>query len=60
VNGLPGLLTFVDGRLYNVVSIEVEDRRVRRLFIVLNPEKLHGPNTREKATHPAPFADARP
>lgn len=53
VNGLPGLLTFVDGRLYNVVSIEVEDRRIRRIFIVLNPDKLPESTDREGASRRA-------
>jgi len=50
VNGLPRLLTFVDGRLYNVASIEVEDGRIRRIFIVLNPDKLPEPVARTDAS----------
>lgn len=59
VNGLPGLLTFVDGRLYHVASIEVEERRIRRIFIVLNPDKLRGPITLEESTRSTPITAAR-
>jgi RNA polymerase sigma-70 factor (ECF subfamily) len=45
VNGAPGLLTYIDGRLGNVVSIYVEGGRIRRIFIVVNPEKLLQPST---------------
>jgi RNA polymerase sigma-70 factor (ECF subfamily) len=40
VNGQPGALLFVGGRLFNVISIHVEDGRIRRIFVVLNPDKL--------------------
>lgn len=40
VNGRPGLLTFVGGALFNVLTIYVEDGRIRRIFVVLNPDKL--------------------
>lgn len=40
VNGAPGIVHYVDGRLYAVTSFEVDAGRIRRLFFVLNPEKL--------------------
>lgn len=52
VNGLPGVLTFVDGRLFNVATIDVEDRRIRRIFIVLNPDKLPELSARADASQP--------
>jgi RNA polymerase sigma-70 factor (ECF subfamily) len=44
VNGSPGLLTYRAGRLHNVVSVHVEDDRIRRIFIVVNPDKLRAPS----------------
>lgn len=41
VNGQPGFRTIApDGRLVNVVAIEVEGGAVRRVYSVLNPDKL--------------------
>lgn len=41
VNGQPGFRTFdTDGRLINVIELEVEDGRIRRVQSVLNPDKL--------------------
>ena len=41
VNGEPAILTYVDGVLHNVIALYVEDGAIRRLFIVVNPDKLH-------------------
>jgi RNA polymerase sigma-70 factor, ECF subfamily len=40
VNGLPGLLRYVGERLQSVISFEVEDDQIRRIFMVSNPDKL--------------------
>jgi RNA polymerase sigma-70 factor (ECF subfamily) len=40
VNGQPGILTFVGDALRNVITVHVEDGRIRRIFIVVNPDKL--------------------
>lgn len=40
VNGRPGALSFFNGGLLSVVSLEVEDGRIQRLYFVLNPDKL--------------------
>lgn len=40
VNGEAGLLTFDHGVLHNVVAISVGEGRIRRIFIVVNPDKL--------------------
>jgi RNA polymerase sigma-70 factor, ECF subfamily len=40
VNGRTGVLTFLNGDLVNVVSLDIEDGRIRHLYIVVNPDKL--------------------
>lgn len=40
VNGAPGALRYVDGRLERVVAIEATGGRIARVYIVRNPEKL--------------------
>jgi RNA polymerase sigma-70 factor (ECF subfamily) len=41
VNAQPGFRTVApDGRLVNVVAIEIEDGAVRRIYAMLNPDKL--------------------
>jgi RNA polymerase sigma-70 factor (ECF subfamily) len=42
VNGRPGMLTFRDGQLVSVASIEVENGRISAIYSVSNPEKLRG------------------
>ncbi|WP_259311519.1 RNA polymerase sigma-70 factor [Capillimicrobium parvum] len=42
VNGQPGFRSRgPDGRLVNVVGLDVEDGRIRRVHSILNPDKLH-------------------
>ncbi len=40
LNGAPGLLTSVGGRLHNVVAIELDGDRIARFLDVVNPAKL--------------------
>jgi RNA polymerase sigma-70 factor (ECF subfamily) len=40
VNGLPGYIVRQDGRVVWVVSLEIDEGRVRAIRMVLNPEKL--------------------
>ena len=40
VNGRPGLLLLMDGEVDAVVSMDVEDGLVTRLFLVRNPDKV--------------------
>ena len=40
INGQPGLLNYVEGRLFSTTTIQLEGERVRRIYNVLNPEKL--------------------
>lgn len=48
VNGQPGFITYLDGRLQNVVSLDIADNRVRGIFIVVNPDKLRKVSAEEK------------
>ena len=40
VNGAPALLIFIDGALWEVVSLAIADGRIQALHLVLNPDKL--------------------
>ncbi|MFD5624942.1 MULTISPECIES: RNA polymerase sigma factor SigJ [unclassified Streptomyces] len=40
VNGRPGLVAQLDGVSVSVLAFDVEDNRVRRIWAVLNPDKL--------------------
>jgi RNA polymerase sigma-70 factor (ECF subfamily) len=40
INGQPGVVAYVDGQPYSVLSIDVADGRIRSIYIVTNPDKL--------------------
>jgi RNA polymerase sigma-70 factor (ECF subfamily) len=40
VNGVPGLVNYLDGKPHSVLTLEARDGRIHRIFIVTNPEKL--------------------
>jgi RNA polymerase sigma-70 factor, ECF subfamily len=40
INGQPGTVTYVDGRPRSVVTIDVEDGLIARIWVITNPEKL--------------------
>jgi RNA polymerase sigma-70 factor (ECF subfamily) len=40
INGEPGIVSYVEGRPQSVFTIEVNDGRIRAIYIVTNPEKL--------------------
>jgi len=40
VNGTPGLVRYVDGKLESAQSFQVEDGRITAIFIMRNPDKL--------------------
>ena len=40
VNGSPGVVTYLDGRLYSVLTLDMDGDRVRAVRVVNNPEKL--------------------
>ena len=42
INGEPGLLMHVGGRLISVISIDTDGERILAVYTVLNPDKLRG------------------
>ncbi|MFD6364035.1 RNA polymerase subunit sigma-24, partial [Streptomyces roseolus] len=40
VNGQPGLAAHLDGAVVSVYAFDIADGRIRRIWAVLNPEKL--------------------
>ncbi|GGT50692.1 hypothetical protein GCM10014713_50930 [Streptomyces purpureus] len=40
VNGQPGLAAHLDGAVLSVYAFDITDGRIRRIWAVLNPEKL--------------------
>ncbi len=48
INGDPGLISYVDGKPFSVLILEVRDDEVRAVYIVTNPDKLsHLPDLSE-------------
>jgi RNA polymerase sigma-70 factor, ECF subfamily len=50
VNGRPGMLTFREGQLISVASIDVENGRIAAIYAVNNPDKLRGGWTEHQAS----------
>lgn len=48
VNGKPGFIIYLDGRLQNLLSLDIVDERIRGVYIVVNPDKLRNILTEEK------------
>lgn len=42
INGEPGILRYVDGRLHSAMTLETDGERVLSIYTVLNPDKLTG------------------
>jgi RNA polymerase sigma-70 factor (ECF subfamily) len=40
INGKPGIVGYVDGKAFSVVSVNVSKGRIKAVFVVTNPEKL--------------------
>jgi RNA polymerase sigma-70 factor (ECF subfamily) len=40
INGCPGALGFMDGKVERAVSFQIEEGRIREIYIVRNPDKL--------------------
>jgi len=40
INGKPGIVGYLNGRPYGVITINVVDGRIRNIYIVSNPDKL--------------------
>ena len=41
VNGLPGLVAQLDGVTITVWAFEIEGERIKRIWAMRNPDKLH-------------------
>jgi RNA polymerase sigma-70 factor, ECF subfamily len=50
INGQPGVVSYRQGRPYAVVTLDIDERRIRSVYIISNPEKLA-----HLATLPAPL-----
>jgi RNA polymerase sigma-70 factor, ECF subfamily len=58
LNGEPGIVSYVEGRPQSVFTIDVNDGRIRAIYIVTNPEKLsHLPPRLSKARRLPPVND---
>ena len=53
VNGEPGILTCLDGRVIAATVLDLEGGRIRHVYRVLNPEKLRAVATRPEWTDTA-------
>lgn len=40
INGEPGIINYLDGRPYAVLTLDVSEGRIRTIYIITNPEKL--------------------
>ncbi|GAC1346914.1 MAG: RNA polymerase sigma-70 factor [Ktedonobacteraceae bacterium] len=40
INGHPAIVGYLDGRPYGVLLLDIEGERVRRVYVVVNPDKL--------------------
>ena len=40
INGEPGVATFLNGALFNVITLHAEAHHIRELYIIMNPDKL--------------------
>lgn len=40
VNGEPGVVSYLDGRPYSVITFDVADGRINSIYVVTNPQKL--------------------
>ena len=40
INGQPGIVTYLQGRPFGVLTLDVVDGRIRNIYIVRNPDKL--------------------
>lgn len=48
VNGQPAIVGYVDGRPVIVVLLSIEGERIRRVYQVVNPDKLHWLSARDQ------------
>ena len=48
INGQPAIVGYLNDRPYGVVILDIEGERVRRIYMVVNPDKLHWLDTLSK------------
>lgn len=41
INGQPAIVGYLDGRPYGVIILDTDGTHIRRIYAVLNPDKLH-------------------
>jgi RNA polymerase sigma-70 factor (ECF subfamily) len=42
INGAPGLLRYLDGKLESAQAFVIDGTRIRAIYVVRNPDKLKG------------------
>lgn len=50
INGQPAVVGYLDSQVWGVVQLAIEDGKIKRIFLTLNPDKLHWLNTTLKDT----------
>jgi RNA polymerase sigma-70 factor, ECF subfamily len=40
VNGQPGIVSYLNGQPFSVITLEVSEERIRTIYVLTNPEKL--------------------
>ena len=40
MNGQPGIVSYLDGQPYSAITLEVNEGRIRSIYVITNPEKL--------------------
>ena len=40
INGQPGIVSYLDGKPYSVLTLDTHDGRIRAIYVLTNPEKL--------------------
>jgi RNA polymerase sigma-70 factor (ECF subfamily) len=40
INGLPGIVNYIDHQPHSIISFSIENNQIKEIFIVLNPNKL--------------------
>ncbi|MDP9371483.1 MAG: RNA polymerase sigma-70 factor [Chloroflexota bacterium] len=54
INGQPGFITYLDGRPYNALALDIVDGRIAAIWIVVNPDKLRALTDPRHGPVPAP------
>ena len=44
LNGQPGYVVYMGGKLFNTITLDIRGGRIQNVYIVVNPDKLHGAN----------------